>query len=171
MLQSVRALRGCPSAATEHSVRECLHGAVRSGSQDDSFVHACWRWLRWYYPDVPQSMLADLLPASGMGELPYNRHRRRRLRKARRVIDHLRSDGPRLHLPSGCGEVLEVDFRTDLHSSSVWTYILSLAVEGKVVAVVGGSPCETVSQFRGAFGRVGSAVQVRIWLRKAAYGF
>ena len=149
MLQSVRALRGCPSADTEHSVRECLHGAVRSGSQDD-FVQACWRWLRWYYPDVPESMLVDLLPASGMGELPYNRHKRRRLRKARRVIVHLRSDGPRLHLPSGCGEVLEVDFRTDLHSSSVWTYILSLAVEGKVVAVVGGPPCETVSQFRGA---------------------
>ena len=148
MLQSVRALQGCPSADTEHSVRECLRGAVRSGNQDD-FIQACWRWLRWYYPDVPESMLVDLLPASGVGELFYNRHKRRRLKKTKRVIVHLHSGGPRLHLPSGCGEVLEVDFRTDLHSSSVWTYIMSLAVEGKVVAVVGGPPCETVSQSRG----------------------
>ncbi|CAE7751749.1 RE2 [Symbiodinium sp. CCMP2592] len=148
MLQSVRALQGCPSADTEHSVRECLHGAMRSGNQDD-FIQACWRWLRWYYPDVPESMLVDLLPASGVGELLYNRHKRRRLKKTRRVIVHLHSGGPRLHLPSSCGEVLEVDFRTDLHSSSVWTYILSLAIEGKVVAVVGGPPCETVAQFRG----------------------
>ena len=47
-------------------------------------------------------------------------------------------------------EVLEPDLKKggDLHNSSVCKYLLHLAVEGKVVALVGGPPCRTVSRLR-----------------------
>ena len=63
---------------------------------------------------------------------------------------HLYSGGQRWHLPTHCREVLEIDLTrgVDMRNSSIWTYVLSLALEGKIVAVISGPPCRSVSQLR-----------------------
>ena len=48
---SAQVLRSVPAEDTEESVREAFKHAVQSGQQD-LFIQACWRWLRWYYPVV-----------------------------------------------------------------------------------------------------------------------
>ena len=146
---SVQVLRSVPAEDTEESVHEAFKHAVQSGQQD-LFIQACWRWLRWYYPETPEAVLLDMLPQLEVGQLPFNRHKRRRLRKAKRVVVHLYSGGQRWHLPTHCGEVLEIDLTrgVDMRNSSVWTYVLSLALEGRIVAVISAPPCRSVSQLR-----------------------
>ena len=99
-------------------------------------------------------MLMELLPRGDIAALPFNRHKRRRLARAKRVVVHLFSGKQKWHFPSRDVEVLELDLKKggDLHDSSVWKYLLHLAAEGKVVAVVGGPPCRTVSRLRGEDG-------------------
>ena len=95
-------------------------------------------------------MLMELLPRGDIAALPFNRHKRRRLARAKGVVVHLFSGKQKWHFPSRDVEVLELDLKKggDLHNSSVWKYLLHLAAEGKVVAVVGGPPCRTVSRLR-----------------------
>ena len=154
-LKVARMVQGCPNTDNEVAVKTSLQSAARTASaNEEEFVQACWRFLRWYYGDIPENMLMELLPRGDIAALPFNRHKRRRLARAKRVVVHLFSGKQKWHFPSRDVEVLELDLTKggDLHNSSVWKYLLHLAAEGKVVAVVGGPPCRTVSRLRGEDG-------------------
>ena len=79
----------------------------------DRLMPAMWRWIRWFYPDLPEVVVLQML--SGLGqefsgeELPFNRHKRRRLKKAKKVVIHLFSGDHRWYLPGNVGEVMEVE--------------------------------------------------------------
>ena len=98
------------------------------------FVQACWRFLRWHYA-APEEMLMGLLPHGEVAALPFNRHKRQRAARAKKVVLHLFSGSQQWHFPGRDVEVLELDLKKggDLHNPSVWKYLLHLAAEGKVV--------------------------------------
>eukprot|EP00435_Cladocopium_sp_Y103_P023447 s854_g5.t1 len=123
--------------------------------------------IRQEFPDLPDHVLLKLVPhldvvkAEDFGaRLPWNRHRRRRLLKAKHIAKHIV-----LHLFSGpdqkfwekrCStattEVLCVDTcgstPVNLHDRNVFGFLLALCASGHVKAILGGPPCRTVSALR-----------------------
>ena len=85
---------------------------------------------------------------------PFNRRTRRRLARSRGVIVHLFAghDHSRWALDTDQYEVLPIDVshgsQYDLHNLGLWSYLWDLASSGKIVGVVGGPPCRTVSRLR-----------------------
>ena len=89
-LKVARMVQGCPNTDNEVAVKASLQSAARTASaNEEEFVQACWRFLRWYYGDIPENMLMELLPRGDIAALPFNRHKRRRLARAKRVVVHL----------------------------------------------------------------------------------
>ena len=89
-------------------------------------------------------------------QLPWNRRRRRRVERAKKIVIHLFS-GPdsgywEKALCHEDVEVLCVDLQApvsaDLHDDQIYLYLLSLAASGRVKAILGGPPCRTVSALR-----------------------
>ena len=99
-------------------------------------------------------MLMELLPRGDIAALPFNRHKRRRVARAKKGGCSPVFRPTKMAFSSREVEVLELDLKKggDLHNPSVWKYLLHLAAEGKVVAVIGGPPCRTVSRLRGEDG-------------------
>ena len=108
----VRDLNGCPCLEKDAAaVKASLQSAARTASaNEEGLVQACWRFLRWYYGEVPEHMLMELLPHGDIAALPFNRHKRRRVARAKRVVVHLFSGKQKWHFPSRDVEVLELDF-------------------------------------------------------------
>ena len=80
-------------------------------------------------------------------ELPWNRRRRRRIEKARKVVLHLFS-GPDVEgAETLCLDVL-INPKSDVMRDNTFKYLLSLPASGVVVAVIGGPPCRTTSPCR-----------------------
>ena len=119
--------------------------------------------LRWWaerWPQVPHSAWKYM---RGQGEcwkdvssstsLPWNRHRRRKLWRSRRIILHLFSGK---NYKSWCEleqagyTVLAMDILNgiDLHDPAIWAFLWELTCAGKVVGVIGGPPCRTTSRLR-----------------------
>ena len=114
--------------------------------------------LRELFPEVPLRLLVRILPKVGWtGEaLPWNRHERRRVRKAREVVIHLFSGDTKKYwqkeLESEGRAVLCVDTVIDpgmnLLRDDVFAYLLEIADGGTLRALLGGPPCRTMSRLR-----------------------
>ena len=86
---------------------------------------------------------------------PWNRQQRRRHERSKGVILRLYSGKDSrswLNMEWHGYEVINVDIvngaQYDMHSIGTWSYLCHLARRGKVVAVVGGPPCRSVSRLR-----------------------
>ena len=116
------------------------------------------RELRELFPEVPLQILVRILPKVGWtGEsLPWNRHERRRVRKAKEVVVHLFSGDTKKfwqrELESEGRAVLCVDTVIDqgmnILRDDVFAYLLEIADGGTLRALLGGPPCRTMSRLR-----------------------
>ena len=119
----------------------------------------CW-WHKGY-PQVPDNVLDFMVgqeapPQEGSG-LPWNRRFRKRVGRAKAVVIHLFSGSEEDSKLWGKGwpphvEVITVDIRQssamDLHSKNVWGYLCHIARTKRILAIIGGPPCRTVSRLR-----------------------
>ena len=114
-------------------------------------------WLRKLSPDCPEGLLARVPPLwreSLSGEdVPFNRRVRRAVQRADKVVIHLFSGKTKTrdfgHLPSSV-YVLSVELGqgADVLSDGVYQYLLELCSSGRVLAIIGGPPCATLSRLR-----------------------
>ena len=114
--------------------------------------------LKDLFPEVPHHLLERLLPKKGWtGEgLPWNRHERRRVRRAKEVVIHLFSGDSKKfwqrELEAESRAVLCIDTVIDqgmnLLRDDIFSYLLDLADGGTVCALLGGPPCRTMSRLR-----------------------
>ena len=140
------------------------------------------RELRELFPEVPLQILVRILPKVGWtGEsLPWNRHERRRVRKAKEVVVHLFSGDTKKfwqrELESEGRAVLCVDTVIDrgmnILRDDVFAYLLEIADGGTLRALLGGPPCRTMSRLRyrqpgppPLRGRDPGGLACRIWTR------
>ena len=119
--------------------------------------------LRQLFPQLPDQLMMRLVSYLEMvraedfeSRLPWNRRKRRRLKRAKHVILHVFS-GPgesfwHRKLSTATTEVLCVDTTgttpASLLDKNVYGYLLSLCATGKVRSIIGGPPCRTVSSLR-----------------------
>ena len=114
--------------------------------------------LQSLFPQVPHHLLERLLPKRGWtGEgLPWNRHERRRVRKAKEVVIHLFSGDSKQfwqkELEAESRVVLCVDTvinpAMNLLKDDVFAYLLDIADSGTLCTLLGGPPCRTMSRLR-----------------------
>ena len=115
------------------------------------------------FPGLPDHIMMKLIPYLEMvkaedfgARLPWNRHKRRRLLKAKRIILHIFSGPDSSYWEKQCGsadtEVLCVDTEgshpANLHDKNVYGFLVALCASGRVKAIIGGPPCRTVSALR-----------------------
>ena len=118
------------------------------------------RWLEFLkkpFPEVPAEILGRVVLSGrySVEHLPWNRHTRRRIRKAHEVIIHLFS-GPDektwKSLENQHRRVLCVDLELgkghNILSDHVASYLFELCQTGKVKAILAGPPCRSVSRLR-----------------------
>ena len=118
--------------------------------------------IRMMFPLIPEEILVRVLPRRDgrdqwrEGDLPWNRHRRRRLRKASQVIIHLfsgkdenfwRKELENQHRAVLCLD-MELDQRQNLLRDDIMEFLMELADSGRAVAWLGGPPCRTMSRLR-----------------------
>ena len=114
--------------------------------------------LKGEFPDLPDTIIGKVVPRmkTVQGEdLPWNRRRRRQIDKAKRVVLHLYSGKDEKswkELENKETVVLCVDKLLhpgmNMMGDSVMQYLLKVAAQGKIAAVIGGPPCRTVSACR-----------------------
>ena len=138
--------------------RLALLTGEESGEDLEADEAAHLQELRELFPEVPLRPLVRILPKTGWtGEsLPWNRHERRRVRKAKEVVVHLFSGDTKAYwqreLEAEGRAVLCVD--TVIHpgmnllKNDVFAYLLGIADSGTLRALLGGPPCRTMSRLR-----------------------
>ena len=119
--------------------------------------------MRQAFPDLPDHIMMKLIPHLDMvqcetfgSRLPWNRHKRRRVGKAKNIILHLFSGPDKKFWEKQCStsttEVLCVDTTgltpANLHDKNVFGYLLALCASGRVRVILAGPPCRTVSALR-----------------------
>ena len=101
--------------------------------------------------ETPVELFRPMVSKAGdEARLPWNRHQRRRFKKAKGIVLNLFS-GPdqgwwSKRMPHDI-EVVNLDLLRgqDLLDSGVWHFLLQFARSGRVVAVLAGPPCRTAS--------------------------
>ena len=113
-------------------------------------------WLKGLSSEAPHGLLARVPPlqvAYSGYTLPFNRKIRRAVERAKKLVIHLYSGQTKSKEFGNLGEdtyVLSVDLcqGANLLDDALMSYLLDLAVSGKVFAIVGGPPCPTFSALR-----------------------
>ena len=116
-------------------------------------------WWQTVFPEAPDDVLDYMLKLDDLqkaGEAsPWNRRTRRRLERSKGVVLHLFAGKDWKVWESmdlDGHEMLSVDLlqgsRHSLHDVGTWSYLWSLASQGRVKAVIGGPPCRTTSRMR-----------------------
>ena len=119
--------------------------------------------LRQHFPDLPDEVMMRVVPylemvkaESFQSRLPWNRHKRRRLKKAKHVVIHLFSGPDQTYWDRRCAsettEVLCVDTTcstpANLLDKNVYAYLVALWASGRVRSILGGPPCRTLTALR-----------------------
>ena len=152
---------GCPVVSETHALGliHDIEGMERAkripvGSCEGVNDKDVQEWWSSRFPDVPKRIWNFM---RGQGEqacthhLPWNRAQRRRYAQAKAIVIHLFAGEAAKEwsedLPTGV-EMLTVDIRDgqNIHDASVWAYVWELVGSGRVIAIVGGPPCRTVSR-------------------------
>ena len=115
-------------------------------------VGLSWAWLHQTFPEAP-SWLISAVPvvAEVDGErVPWNRHERKRWKKASAVAVHLfcGRDHSTWKSRAEAAHVVTVDQTEDVMADATYAALLELALSGKLRAVLGGPPCRTFSALR-----------------------
>ncbi|CAK9056938.1 unnamed protein product [Durusdinium trenchii] len=114
------------------------------------------QWWQKHFPELPHPVLQHM---AGQSQDPTTTPWNRRIRRA-----HLTGKGVIVHLFSGpdvkkwncvgggayswlCIDT-EINSSLNLRNPAVWGYLWKLASLGRIVAIVGGPPCRTVSRLR-----------------------
>ena len=113
-----------------------------------------YEWWTHNFPLVPQRIWKYM---RGQGEdveglhVPWNRAQRRKHAAAKAIVIHLyageASKEWNEHWPSGV-EMITLDVRDgqNIHDIATWAYLWKICGSGKVIAIIGGPPCRTVSR-------------------------
>ena len=151
--------QGCPVLSEEEGLK--LLKELEAGYMKEVDEETV-RWWSQRYPEVPKEVWTFMkgqgedwktLP----GELPWNRHQRRRIEKAKGVILHIFSGARESmrrwgDLCAGGFEVLTLDIlrskSEDLRNAKTWAYLWELASRGKLTMIFGGPPCRSTSRLR-----------------------
>ena len=114
--------------------------------------------LKKEFPDLPEAICQKVAPAIkevDAEQLPWNRGLRRRMLKARRIILHLYSgkDQKTWQALQDADTVVVcldkvINPKMDMLNNHVFLFLLQLAAQGRVHALLGGPPCRTVSACR-----------------------
>ena len=105
------------------------------------------KWFRSKVPSIPARLLPDLaVPATTKG--PWPRRMRRKWLMSDHVIVHLFAGKTRGKFQGHPWPVIEVDVEEDLHHPHTFGFLLGLAVQGRLAALVGGPPCKTYTAAR-----------------------
>ena len=119
--------------------------------------------MKQEFPGLPDHIMMKLIPHLEMvkaedfgARLPWNRHKRRRLLKAKKIILHIFSGPDSKYWEKQCAsadtEILCVDTEgshpANLHDKNVYGFLLALCASGRVKAILGGPPCRTVTALR-----------------------
>ena len=148
---------GCPVMQRSQGL-ELLHDLEtgQAGSLIECQKSVASWWLE-EFPLIPQRLLrwteGQDQPWKSMGALPWNRHKRRRIWKSRGVVLHLfagRDHKPWEAWQQQGYEVLCLDIQRggDLHQPAIWAFLWELATSNKLVGIIGGPPCRSVSRLR-----------------------
>ena len=138
----------------QHSLKSLsavLNGAAGDGTPEQNR----WQVLRRLFPEVPLRVL-QRIPGKRQwqGEnLPFNRHQRRRIEKAKYVVVHAfcgKDDGFWKKLETNDVAVLALDVchGADLADPDLGGYLEDLAVQGKIDLWISGPPCRSTSVAR-----------------------
>ena len=105
------------------------------------------KWFRSKVPSIPARLLPDVaVPATTKG--PWPRRMRRKWLMSDHVIVHLFAGKTRGKFQGHPWPVIEVDVEEDLHHPHTFGFLLGLAVQGRLAALVGGPPCKTYTAAR-----------------------
>ena len=111
-------------------------------------------WWSKLFPKVPKRIWGymNVVETETLGvHLPWNRAQRRRRAQAKAIVIHLyageASKDWEKDWPLGV-EIITLDVRDgqNVHDPATWKYIWDLAGSGRVIGVIGGPPCRTVSR-------------------------
>ena len=125
--------------------------------EGSSHIEEMLDWLRELSPDCPEGVLARVPPLwkehpSG-DDVPLNRRVRRSVKRAEKVVIHLFSGKTKAHefghLPSSIYVLsIDLDQGADILSDGLYQYLVELCTSAKVVAIIGGPPCSTLTRLR-----------------------
>ena len=113
-----------------------------------------YKWWTHQFPLVPQRIWSYM---KGQGEeveglhVPWNRAQRRRHSAAKAIVLHLYAGEASkewiAQWPNGV-ELITLDVRDgqNIHDAATWAYLWKLCGTGKVIAIIGGISCGTVSR-------------------------
>ena len=149
---------GCPVLPEEDGLAlltemEVLDRGMESMDED---VIAWWKSR---FPNMPDEVISYMKGQNDFNDLaatcPWNRRQRRHHEQSKGVVINLFS-GQKTELWSKMDlqgySIINLDVANgtqyDLHSPGVWGYLCSLASRGRVVGIMGGPPCRTVSRLR-----------------------
>ena len=151
---------GCPVVSETHALGliqdiEKLELAKRvPGGTLEPSSESVLSWWKQRFPQVPDRIW-DYMRGQNeewqTSQLPWNRSQRRRHSLARALVIHLYSgEGSQewtVDWPQGI-EVVTLDIRQgqNVHDRDTWAYVWGLVSSGRVIAVIGGPPCRTVSR-------------------------
>ena len=159
--------QGCPTVDVDtglklmakveqhHQKLKVMKMVMEGAPSDGSLEQDRWQTLRALFPEVPGELLRQVPGrVEWRGEcLPFNRHVRRRVQKAKFVVVHVFSGhdaGFWKSLESQDVAVITIDLihGGNLHDPDLSGYLEDLATSGKVALWLSGPPCRSVSASR-----------------------
>ena len=158
-----RLREGCPVVLEEDAlllireVEEVERKKHDDVYREESLEEELLMWWSQRFPEVHARIFRYMTEEHdfGGGALPWNRRQRRRLLAAKRVVLHLfageKADEWEELKKYDC-EVITLDIMhnksQDLHNPVLWAFLMRLARQGTLAAIIGGPPCRTVSRLR-----------------------
>ena len=112
-------------------------------------------WLEKMFPEAPVDLLDRVAaaPETDGAKSPWNRRKRRALLKAKQGVlinlfagcsrERFRSVADKNHMA-----LLDIDLDEDLSLDTTFSYLLALAIQGRVKILLAGPPCRTLSVCR-----------------------
>ena len=159
----IREIEDKRAAVLQRAIQlKAMSGSILENVPPNEVLGSDWEtsvlaWLRRLSPDCPEGLLARVPPdtrkPAQSTEIPLNRRIRRSINRAEHVVIHLYSGSTKArdfgHLPNSV-YVLSVDLEQggDMLSEPLFQYLCELCASGKVIAIVGGPPCATLSRLR-----------------------
>ena len=117
---------------------------------DDEFLVAIKGWAEQQFGQAPTAIREGVVPAAchSPAESGLNRHTRRRLERGEAFI-HLFAGCQRWDHPGNSASIaLDLERGYDLHSDSLFWYLLQLARGGDVSYLLAGPPCRSYTPLR-----------------------